>query len=270
MSSARPLSFYEPLLSSFLNSFVRSTRFRAKPGLAEVLAAEPRLIVVLNHAAPLSWLPAVALLTANACSRGGGSRRPTGVFDKFFFAVPGLRVLAGLASQSDHALSFDELVDVFGRASGTDIVIFPEGSNCFFGPSSEMQPFRSPRFIELAVRTGAPLLLCAHRGSESWGVSVPVAPEVASLSSLLPSFASSFLSSRLKSSGTFTLPGLPRPLEHFEMLCELYRPTLSLADLSDDDDVLFDQIGAEALRVHAKMESMLAEIDASWPAAVGR
>ena len=266
--TTKPLSFFEPYLSQVMHLIAKNTRFRARPGLAEALAENPRLVVVMNHSSPLSWLPAIALLTAHACARGGGARKPMGVMDRFFFSVPGLRAIAHQLTQTDHPLGFEELIAKFRSMQGTDIVIFPEGSNCFFGDPNDVQPFRSPRFVELAVRSGTPILLCAHRGSEKWAHAVHVDPAVTSMIDLLPRPVADFLGARLRERGVLTIPRIPSKLDHFEMLCELYTPTLNEADLSTDPEVARKQVAEEADRVHAKLESMLTEIDAGLPPAL--
>lgn len=263
--SVKTLRFFEPLLSLVLHKITKHTRFRSRPGLAEILATHPRLVIVFNHSTPLSWLPAIALLATQACAKGGGERRPMGVMDRFFFSIPGLRMIAHQLTQTDHPLEFGELIEKFHAAIGSDIVIFPEGSNCFFGDPAEVQPFRSPRFVELAVRSETPILLCAHRGSEGWSTTVPIDPSWLSKLTLLPTVVSEFLGHRLRETGLLTIPLLPKPLEHFEMLCELYEPRLKLADLSPDPDEAARQIRSEADLVHAHLEAMLKEIDASVP-----
>ncbi len=258
---AKPLSFFEPFLSQIMVVIAKHTRFRSRPGLAEILEKNPRLVVVINHSTPLSWLPAIALLTAHACARGGGSRRPMGVMDRFFFSVPGLRAVAHQLTQSDRPLGFHELIAKF-RTSKTDIIIFPEGSNCFFGDPAEMQPFRSPRFVEFAIRSATPILLCAHRGSEKWARAVPIDRRWADKLDYLPKIAADFLGARLRATGLLVVPTIPMPLDHFEMVCELYHPTLNESELSLSPELAAEQIRLEADLVHAKMESMLAEIDA--------
>ncbi len=260
----KALREFEPFLSQLMLKLARETHFSSSPSLREILDQNPRLVVAFNHASPLSWLPAIALLTAHVCARGGGGRRPMGVMDKFFFAVPGFRTIAQQLTQSDHPLNFEELVEKFRAKEGTDIVLFPEGSNCFFGDPTDLQPFRSPRFIELSIRTSTPILLCAHRGSENWGVSLPVPKDVFALIDHLPKFAADFLGARLKQTGHFTLPLLPLPMESFDMRCELFVPALAEADLSDDPEECRSQVRAEADRVHKRLQQMLEQIDQSF------
>ncbi|CAN5543342.1 hypothetical protein BH10BDE1_BH10BDE1_36570 [soil metagenome] len=216
------------------------------PQLDQVLSENPRLIVVFSHSAPLSWIPAPCLLTAHVVARGGGRRRPIAVMDRFFYSVPGLRAVAKYVAQSDRPLSFKELVQHFEKMKTADLVVFPEGSNCFFGDPAELQPFRSHRFVEIGIRTKSPLLLCVHRGSEKWGKSwkLPMAL-AASVGSLFGTNGSS----RLASTRRLTIPMWPAKMDRFSMLCELYQP--------EGDAV------AESEKVHARMQEMLRELDAS-------
>lgn len=252
---------YEPILSHIMLSIAKETRFRCRPSLAKVLEENPKLVIAFNHASPLSWLPAVSLLCAHVTARGGGSRIPMGVMDKIFFSLPGIKKLAHQITQTERPLGFSELHDAFLKGNVTDVIVFPEGSNCFFGRPEELQPFRSPKFVELAIRARAPILVCVHRGSERWAQALPIKEEIIEKLDLLPKFAYDFLESRLKRTGLFTLPLFPKPMERFEMLCEVYQPTLKEEDLSHDLNERRAQIKSEADKIHQKMESMLAELD---------
>lgn len=218
------------------------TQFECRPALSRILEIYPRLIVVFSHSAPLSWVPAPCLLTAHVVARGGGRRRPIAVMDRFFYSVPGVREVAKFVAQSDRPLSFRELISHFENLKTADLVVFPEGSNCFFGEPSELQPFRSSRFIQIAVETKTPLLLCVHRGSEKWGRSLKLPQAIAS-------FFARTISPRFESRGRLTIPLWPARMKRFSMLCELYQP-----DGNDE---------AEAFKVHARMQEMLHELEAA-------
>lgn len=254
----RKLSDYETFTSKILNLVAKDTQFTCRPALDQVLTQNKRLIVVFNHASPISWIPAPCLLTAHCVARGGGGRHPIAVMDRFFYSLPLLRNVAKFVSQSDRPLGFEQLVDHFETLDTADLVVFPEGSNCFFGDPSELQPFRSERFIEIAIRTKTPMLLCVHRGSEEWGRSFPVAGEWAERVSM-PAPVKNFFRRRLKESGRITIPLWPKPMAKFKMLCEVYHPANQ--ELSLDLDRRREQIHQEAERVHEKMRSMLVEVD---------
>lgn len=266
----KTLRSYEPILSQLMQLMARETRFRAKPSLSEIIAEHPRLIVAMSHGSPLSWLPAACLLTAHVCARGGGGRRPIGVMDRFFFHVPGLKRMAHALTQTSRSLSLFELSQCVESGECSDIVVFPEGSNCFFGRPDELQEFRSPKFVELAIQYDMPILVCVHRGSEAWARAIEVKDEVIEQLDLLPKFVFDFLESRLRRTGLFALPLLPKPMDCFEMRVELYTPLLSKKDLFEDPIERREQLRAEAERVRASMQRMLAEIDDARAARTAR
>ena len=253
----RKLADYEPVILKVMRYCAKETHFECHPPLAEILAKHPRLVVALMHATPLSWLPSISLLALETAARGGRARAPMGVMDNFFFHLPGLRGIAHYLSQSDRPLSYHELAARFREEGDIDLVLFPEGSNCFFGPPDEIQEFRSPKFVELAIETGAPLLLGVNAGSENWSKTLPVPTGWLDRLDFLPSFAASFLEKRLRETGLLTVPILPLPMERFSMLCELYQPTLSKPELASDVDERRAQIRAEAILVRDRMREML-------------
>lgn len=257
----RTLGEYEPLLSQIMLAIAKDTRLRARPKFSEILSENPRLIYAISHGSPLSWLPAIALLCAHATARGGRDRKPIGVMDRLFFSIPGLKILASHLTQTEKPLKFGELLESFNRGEGTDLVVFPEGSNCFFGDPGTLQPFRSPRFVELAIETGVPILVCAHRGSEKWGKAIEIESQWLKSLEYLPKFVFDFLEARLKRTGLFILPLWPTPMEKFDMLCELVPMRLKSEDLSRDPDERRKQISSEADHIHAKMQALLDELD---------
>ena len=259
----RYLEDYEPILSQILRLCAKRTDFTCEPPLSEVLAGEPRLIVVVNHSTPLSWLPAISLLVVNACARGGRRRTPMGVMDRFFFQVPLFREIAHLITQSQEPLSFRDILDKFENEKAMDLVIFPEGSNCFFGQPETIQAFRSPKFAEISIRTQTPILVVAHEGSENWAKPLEVPQPLIDHLNILPAFAKNFLERRLRETGKLILPLFPKPMDSFSMRCELYRPSLQPEDLSENQDERREQVSAEAEKVRSIMQNALSRLKVS-------
>ena len=254
----RKLRDYEPFLTPLLKFIAPNAKVTSDPGLSEILKDEKKMVIAFNHAAPLSWAPAVSLLTREVVEQGGGDRLPRGIMDQFFFQFPPLRPLAKWIAQSNEFLSFDELVEDFENADQADLVVFPEGSNCFFGPSDEIQKFRSPKFIEIAVRADAPILIAVHAGSESWGQTFKFPPALSAIIPFLPSFAQKGIASN----GLVNIPMLPKPIEDFRMHCEIYRPKLKARELSKDQFERREQLLEEAAHIHHLMETILENLRA--------
>lgn len=262
----RRLADFETLFTQVMHVMARNTCLRSDPVLGEIIEKHSKLLVVFNHSTPLSWLPASCLLAVHFCARGGGNRFPLGVTDRFFYHVPVFRPLARFFTQSEKPLTFTELSDRFIGRPNLDLVIFPEGSNCFFGRPDEIQEFRSPKFIELAIRAKAPILVCVHRGSERWATNIPVSMGTLDKLDFLPKVIFDFLERRIRKTGLLTLPLLPTPMDRFEMSCELYYPSLRVSELDTDGALRYQQLRSEAERVREKMKVLLTDLILSDPA----
>jgi hypothetical protein len=242
----RTLDDFRTVLVPIRDQLIQSSSLECQPELQEILAQNTRLIVALNHSTPLSWVPAMCLLATAAIECGHGDRVPMVIADRFFFSMPGLRALAKYISQSERPLNFDELVETFARREHCDLIVFPEGSNCFFGDPKQIREFRSPKFIEIAVRVGCPILLSVHRGSEDWAKAVSIPAGLVGALKFLPES----VRRRLLQTGLLTLPLLPKPIAKFRMQCELFMPSIN--DSS---------VAAEADRLHARMQEMFEHLN---------
>ncbi len=253
----RTFAEYREFLEPVLHLLAERASFRCEPGLAEVLEKHPRLVALFSHGTPLSWIPVSCLIAQECVLAGGGDRVPLGVVDEFFYRSPLFRPLAKHLSQSERPLSFDGLVESFRSRARADLVVFPEGSNCFFGDPSCVQEFRSPRALELAIRTETPILVGVHRGSEDWARTLPVNEDFVARAPLLPAP----IRSRLSRAGVLTVPFLPKRMKRFRVSCELYSPRLRASDLSGDASERKAQVGMEAEAVRARMVVLLARLD---------
>jgi len=248
----RCLSQYAEFLNAVLLSVVEQTEFHCKPALSEIVQL-PRMIVIMNHATPLSWIPAISLMTREFDNAGGGDRKPLGVADRWLFSNPITRPLAEYLTQSDRYLSFEELIDKFQNSERTDLALMPEGANTFFGNVYEVQKFRSPKFIEIAIRTESPILVVVHKGSEHWSLPIQFPLEIAKL--ILP--YSKFFGEKLMKSEALNLPVFLQKIPKFSMSCELYRPGLKPEDLSTDPSEKRQQLEIEGEKIRHRMNELL-------------
>jgi hypothetical protein len=251
----RRVSDYSEFLSALRQTFVESYEFSCSPPLDQILK-EPRLIIASNHATPLSWLPAMTTLAHEFEKAGGGDRSPRGVLDKWFYTHPLLTRAAEYLSQYNRPQSFDELLTDFGQAERTDLIVFPEGANTFFGDVHEIQNFRSSRFVELSIRSGTPILLVVHAGSEDWSLPVHIPPEW--IAYVLP--FSKFFGEGLLKAQALNFPWWPKKISRFRMKCRLYQSALKTSELSADPDTCRSQVQDEAQKVRTAMLELLAEI----------
>jgi hypothetical protein len=235
----RKVSDYLLWLEPVLKSIAVQCSFQTDPNLHEILGHK-KLIFVINHSTPLSWLPAICLLTVKVNEAGGGDRVPRGIVDNWFYTNPFGIFIAEYLSQTARPQSAKEIIESFSQAEQADLVLFPEGANTFFGDPKEIQPFRSPRFVEIAKQTQTPLFLAVHKGSENWSVPLQVPKEYAEKIAPL----TKFFGPKLLAGALLNFPMPLQKISHFQMQGELYQ----LGDGSIEE---------EAEKVRQRMSDML-------------
>jgi hypothetical protein len=248
----RRLSDYAEFLLALHQSIIEKTEFSSNPPMYEIMK-EPRLVVAINHATPLSWLPAMSTLALEAGQTGGGDRIPMGVVDRWFYSNPLTQFAAGYFSNSRLPQSFDELLADFSKAERKDLIVFPEGANTFFGDVHDVHEFRSSRFVEMAIRARCPILIVAHKGSEGWSFPFQVPPEW--IAYIMP--FSKFFGEGLLKAKAINFPAIPWKIPVFQMKCELYWPRLQESDLLPDIESCKAQIHEEAKQVRQMMSDLL-------------
>lgn len=226
--------------------------------LRQTLGAESHLVIVLNHGPMLA--PAAALLGIQEvlCRHGGGHRRVLGVTWKHFYKLPLLKHVFTYVTQINRGLGVEELVARLKDGRFHDILIMPEGENCNFGDGETVQPFLSPRFVEIALRTGAPILIATHRGGRYWSRYLPGVGRYLARVPRLPERVTRLAAE----AGGVNLPRLRgRALADYPWSVELYRPTLTLGafDAADDQEKSA-LLTAEAEQVRARMQAALSRL----------
>ena len=223
------------------------------PGISmgQLFDDNPRLIHCIQHGRLFSWLLVASVLTTEAIRAGGGRRTPLGVAHRVFDRIPLALPMLNRFIPNAGILGFEELVESFGRGPFTDLAVSPEGDNCNFGNGVDVEPFRSPRFVELALRCDAPLLLIVHNGTASWGHELKLSEGNSALR-LLPYG----VGERAIERGHVVLP-LVRRTPRFELKYALYHPTLRADELSEDPDERREQLWVEAHAVRQTMQRMV-------------
>jgi 1-acyl-sn-glycerol-3-phosphate acyltransferase len=145
-----------------LTTFLYDKWWRVTATGTEHVPARGRALIVANHAGVLPW---DAAMMAMALRRGGIDRAPRFLVLDWAFGLPWVAVAirrnGGVPASPYNALRLlrqDHLV-----------MAFPEGAKGVGKPWSEryrLQRFGRGGFVELALRTGAPIVPCAVVGSE--------------------------------------------------------------------------------------------------------
>jgi 1-acyl-sn-glycerol-3-phosphate acyltransferase len=147
----------EPLLG-----FLYDRWWRVTATGTEHVPRDGRALLVANHAGVLPW---DATMTATAVRRGGVPRDPRFLVLDWAFGLPwasvAIRRCGGVPASPYNALRLLEQDHL--------VMVFPEGAKGVGKPWSEryrLQRFGRGGFVELALRTGAPIIPVAIVGSE--------------------------------------------------------------------------------------------------------
>lgn len=220
--------------------------------LAGILEAHPRLMIIMNHGPMLGPAPALTALVRTMVRHGGADRVPFGVTWRGFHRLPGVGPLAERLVQTTAETGVDDLVHKLTSEGFNDCGIMPEGEFSNVGNGIDVQPFRSHKFIQAAVRAEVPVLLLAHSGTERLGRPVPIPGAARFLVERLPEH----LRRAVSQSGVVSLPWLlGGRIPRLGLACELYRPDLTPEDLDTPDSAY--RVSASARRVRARLQRLV-------------
>lgn len=197
--------------------------------LGSLLRQHPRLLICTNHGPLMGPLAAFVALHDQFVRAGGERRKILVIAWRGFYRIPLVRLFAQYATQTSRPLSVQGYLDAFSKHEFSDFLVMPEGDNSAFGNGDDIEPFRSHRFVEIAVRMGIPVLLMVHQGSSRWSriFRLPFSPRWRDR--LLPQG----LMPRMRISGQLNLPPLfPARLPEVRVSFRLYVPKTSAAQIA--------------------------------------
>ena len=243
--------------SAFLRrSYVEKvSRFHGSDDLAEILGKHPKLLVAMNHGPMAGPLAGSVGIMHQYYKSGGEQRRPVIIAWRGFYRVPLIKHVVRYMSQVKNPPNLDGFVKKLTNGDATDIFVMPEGENCSFGNGRDIEPFLSPRFVELALKANTPILIAVHLGSELWSNIVPVSEKLDPVLRYLPRKSYE----RIRDTGqvNISLAGLKR-IPELTMYFKLYHPKMTAEDLQRSDS--HELLQAESDRIHELMQSMVDEV----------
>mgnify|MGYP000267550849 CR=1 FL=1 len=224
--------------------------------LTKILKKHPKLVVALNHGPMAGALAGLVGIADMLQKHGGSSRTPFGITWRTFYQLPVSKQIFTYLTQVDRGLSFDDASSLLSDSGFTDCFIMPEGELCNFGNGLDIQPFLSPRFIELAIQNDIPILVVTHQGSEKWAWPMTIKDQYKSLFSWLPQNMKAVFD---KSS----IISIPKPFKqklNLTISFYLYQPKLTKADLKKDKEARLEQLTAESNHVRERMQRMVMQL----------
>jgi len=238
----------------YINKIVVSEKSQ---DLAKILKKHPKLIVALNHGPMAGALTGLIGTTDMFQKYGGSERVPFGLTWRTFYQLPITKQVMTYLTQVDRGLNFDDASRLLSESKFTDCFIMPEGELCNFGNGIDLQPFLSPRFIELAIRNNAPILVVVHQGAENWAWPITIKDKYKPLLNWLPQN----MKDSFEKSSVISIPKpFKRKLNNVYMSFYLYQPKLNESDLKEDMEQRSEQLTVESNKVRGKMQTMIKQL----------
>ena len=243
--------------SGFLRSYLvkEVSQHPSSDDLTKILREHPKLVVAMNHG-PMSGPLAGAVGVFNQYFKhGGADRKPVMVAWRGFYRVPVIRKFVGYMSQVNKPLNLNGFIRRLTNNQATDVFVMPEGENCSFGNGLDIEPFLSPRFIEIALKADVPILISVHVGSELWSNIIKVDKRFDPLFKLFPEKSFERIQESRRINWSLSTR---KKIPELQMCFRLYKPNMTLADLHEPGGK--QKLQQESDTVRKIMQSMVDDI----------
>lgn len=213
--------------------------------LRDILQRYPQLVVAMNHGPMAGPLAGSIAMMDQFYKSGGGQRKPIIIAWRGLYQIPFVKHVIRYLSQVRTPPNLDGFAKKLTQGGFTDLFVMPEGENCSFGNGLDIEPFLSPRFIELALRVNTPILIAVFVGSEIWSNIIPVSDQLTPVLKYLPKKTFERLqATRRVNVAPLRLQKIPK----LQVSFRLYQPTLTVDDLNAEDIRVRLQQEAEIVR----------------------
>lgn len=229
---------------------------QVQPPLSPLLSKYPKVVHAISHAGTLGWIPAILAMLRITLQAGGHERKALGVFHRGLYKVALSRWILRWVFQSQEPPTFAKVIEAFREGPITDVALFPEGDNCILGDVYEIRPFRSPKFVELALAAQAPILVTVHRGSEEWGKDFYIPSWMLGwVGRWQPAYVRPLMKNPV-----LNLPIRLTRIPKFSLRSVLYFPRLSYEELSNRPRERWFQLQSEAQNIKRLMQALLKDM----------
>jgi len=227
------------------------------PALEDVFKKEKKLVIITNHGpflGPIAYAIAVAKIFFE---HGGAYRTSIGMAHRNLYKIPVMKQCITFMSQLDRPYAIDEVIQHHQLGKFHDFHMMPEGQNTLFSNGVDIQPFSSPKFIEIALMVEAPILIIVHQGSEQWAYPLKIHDKLMMLFAALP--PSVF--QKINTNKMVSVPLLMKKLPKLKVCYKLYFPRLKLDTLSHSLEPRQEQLWKEANKVRNMMIKMMEQLN---------
>ena len=256
---------YDRLLRQLRRLCIKRVRFSDGFCWEASFNSETRALIIANHGpiiGPLVWVMA---LFPRIVDLGFGHLSYSAIAHPAIRNIPLFARMVGFEKRQGGRLRTADYIELF-RSGRLDILsVAPEGEYSLYGNGVDIQPFRSPRSLEIALEAHCRIILLVGKGFERWQRNLSIEQRwrkrlVRRLALGIP-FLDKLDDSALDRATQLSLSGLFGRIPEFQVASELYEPELTAKSLAADRATRNEQLWQEAGRVRQAMQRMLAEMD---------
>lgn len=257
---------YDRFLRACQRLFIRKVHFIDGFPWKEYFETEQRALIVANHGpiiGPFVW---VIALFPRIVDLGYGHFTYSAIAHPIIRNIPIFARIVGFERKEGKRLRTADYISLFEEGRLNILSVAPEGEYSLYGNGVDIQPFRSPRSLEIALEADCRIILVVGKGFERWQRSVAIDTSwrkrlVKRLALKIP-FLEGLDENALETAAQLSVSGIFGRIPDFYVASEVYEPELTGAMLARDRAARDEQLWVEADRMRLQMERMLAGLRA--------
>ena len=233
---------------------------------AEQFKAENRALIVANHGpiiGPAVWAMAVF---PRIVDLGYGHLTYSAIAHPMIRNIPLFARMVGYEKRKGQRLRAADYIELFKSGRLNIVSVAPEGEFSVYGNGVDIQPFRSPRSLEIALEAGCRIILLVGQGFEKWQRNISIEAgwrkQLVRFLALRIPFLDKVDEAALGRARQLSVSGLFGRIPDFYVASEIYEPELTAAALARDREVRDEQLWREAGRMRRQMVRMLEDLRA--------
>jgi hypothetical protein len=225
---------------------------------------DDKALIVFNHGPSIGPLVWVLSLFPRVVDMGYGHLHYSAIAHPIISNVPFFARMVGFEKRGGARLGVEDYVDLFNANKLNLLSVTPEGEFSLYGNGVDVQPFRSPRGLEIALRAKCRIILVVGKGFESWqrNISIEAAwkKRIFRWMAMKLPFVDRLDETALAQAEQLSISGILGRIPDFYVSSAVYEPRLTLETLSRNKKTRTRQLWTEADRMRQEMIVMLDDL----------
>ncbi|MBT3219814.1 MAG: hypothetical protein HN348_12050 [Proteobacteria bacterium] len=252
---------YNTLIRVCRRLFIRNVHFRDGMPWDDYFKTESKALIVASHGpiiGPFLWVMA---LFPRIVDEGYGHLTYSAISHPLIRNIPVFARMVGYEKRGGRRLRTDDYIALFESGKLNILSVAPEGEYSLYGNGLDIQPFRSPRSLEIALRANCRIVLMVACGFERWQRNVSIGSgrrkRLTKAIGLRIPFVNKLDEQALEAAHQLSVSGMFGRIHDIYIASELYEPELTAADLAGDRATRDEQLWVEANRMRQQMIRMV-------------